>query len=286
MTKLAIVTMSYNEPDYLPVWVKYYAQHVPEEHIYIIDHGSDDGSTEDLGRVNIVQIPRSPKDNDKRTKAVSDFCNFLLKWYDVVIHADCDEIIVPDPEKYRNLLHFCEATEQKVVTAIGLDVYQVSDDEAPFDPSKPVTEQRHYVRFSSSMCKPVLIRRPIQWAAGFHSCDAKVEFGDLLLFHLRYFDRKIGMKRLAHTRSMAWSSATAGSHQRMPDEDYVNMVNGASNLPKVEGLSLRATEEPLKPYIDAVLASEQDLPPPRYRIDLHIFGNQQWKIPDRFRGLF
>ncbi len=42
---LAVVTMCYNEPDFLPIWLDYYRRQVPVEHLYVVDHGSDDGST-------------------------------------------------------------------------------------------------------------------------------------------------------------------------------------------------------------------------------------------------
>ena len=73
--KLAAVTMAYNEPDYTDIWCRHYARQVGLENCYVIDHGSDDGTTEQLGAVNVIRIPRSPKDNEVRARLVSDFCS-------------------------------------------------------------------------------------------------------------------------------------------------------------------------------------------------------------------
>ena len=37
--------MTYNEPDFVPIWTRHYTRHVGTEHCYVFDHGSDDGST-------------------------------------------------------------------------------------------------------------------------------------------------------------------------------------------------------------------------------------------------
>ena len=58
------------------------------------------------------------------------------------------------------------------MTAIGLDVQHLPDEEAALDPRAPFGRQRQWVRFSAAMCKPALVRRAVHWAPGFHCCDA------------------------------------------------------------------------------------------------------------------
>ena len=70
MANIAAVTMVYNEPEYLPIWCRHYAKAVGPENCFIIDHGSDDGSTSSLPNFNVIRkSPRSPKDNEKRTRS-------------------------------------------------------------------------------------------------------------------------------------------------------------------------------------------------------------------------
>jgi len=286
MVSIAAVTMTYNEPEYLPVWMRYYSTQLGASNLFIIDHGSDDGSTSDSCGANIIRIPRSAKDNQRRTDAVSTLCRFLLQWYDVVIHTDCDELAVADPAYYSSLHDYCSTMSGDVITAIGLDVYHTQAEHHAVDLTMPILQQRRYVRFSSSMCKPVVIRKPVTWAAGFHSCEEKVHFDRLFLFHLRYFDNDIGLKRLFRTRSMAWASPEAGAHQRLPDEQYKVMVERAARLPQNDNVTFDQSDSVLLEYCRRVLATEVDAQPPRYRIDLHIFGHEQWRIPDRFLNCF
>ena len=56
---LAAVTMVYNEPEFIPLWIKYYGEQVGKENCYIVDNGSDDGSLDDYkDEVNIIRVPK------------------------------------------------------------------------------------------------------------------------------------------------------------------------------------------------------------------------------------
>ena len=210
---LAAVTMVYNEAALLPLWLRHYARQVGAAHCYVIDHGSDDGSTDDLRPASVIRLPRSPHDDARRARAVSAFCASLLEWYDGVIHTDVDEFVLADPAAWPDLRAFAAASDADAVTAIGLNVIQVAE-EAPLDPARPVLAQRAYAAFSSALCKPVLIRRPVRWAPGFHCADVALRFDGLFLFHLRYCDRDAALTRLARTRAMPWADRSAGAHQR------------------------------------------------------------------------
>lgn len=284
-TNIAIVTMVYNEPDFLPIWCNHYAGQLGSRNLYIVDHGSDDGSTDDLGDINVMRLPRSPQDDPKRAKYLSQFCSGLLEWYDSVIYVDVDEILVADPRHHPDLRHFCAANSQPVLNAIGLNVIHRLGHEIPYDPSRGVLAQRSWVFSSSSMCKPVLIRRPVRWAHGFHSADAEAAFDQLYLFHLRWFDLDTGLRRLAKTRSMAWQFADAGLHQRVSDEDMVQQFSGFSGLPPDER-DWDCASEPISAFTDAVLASqigrEQDV----FKISLDIWPHALWRVPERFRECF
>ncbi len=281
-SKIAIVTMVYNEPDFLRIWCNYYARQFGARHLYVVDHGSDDGSTEALGDINVMRIPRSPQDDPKRAKFLSGFCSQLLDWYESVIYVDVDEMLVADPRTYPDLRHFCAANSQPVLNAIGLNVIHRLGHEYPYDPARPVLAQRSWVFSSSSMCKPVLIRRPVQWAHGFHSADAPAAFDQLYLFHLRWFDLDTGLRRLAKTRSMAWQFADAGLHQRVSDDEMVQQFTGFSGLPPDER-DWDAAADPVRGFTDAVLASQIGREHEVFKISLDIWPHALWRVPERFR---
>jgi hypothetical protein len=278
--------MVYNEPDYTPMWARHYSRHVGPRNCYVVDHGSDDGSTDVLGEVNVIRIPRSPKDNEKRTRGISTLCGELLKSYDAVLHTDCDEFLVPDPRNYATLAKYAEAMPADVVTAIGLEIWQVPDQEPPIDLSRPITEQRRWTRFSSALCKPVLIRRPVEWSPGFHSSDAPTVFDTLYLFHLRYYDMERGLQRLSRTRTMPWAHDWAGKHQRMPDEQWRDVLLRLAALPKREGVVFDKALAPIGDWIARLRESQTGRENQLYKLALDLNADELWLLPPHFRGSF
>ena len=286
LPRVAAVTMAYNEPDFAPVWAAHYAAEVGAPNCFIIDHGSDDGSLAGLGGVNVVRIPRSPQDDARRARFVSAFCASLLAWYDAVLHVDIDEMLVADPARYPSLVHLSAADPRPVVSAIGLDLLHIPDLERPLSRGLPWTRQRRWLRFSSAMCKPVLIRRPIDWAPGFHSVDAEPAWGALYLFHLRYADLGRGLVRLGKTRAQPWQEPAAGAHQRMTDGEWEAMLRSMAGLGRRDAGALLPDEAPLAPWLARVRASAAGRAGETYRIDLHISGDELWRLPSRFRDRF
>jgi hypothetical protein len=283
--KIAAVTMVYNDPVYLKIWVDYYSRQLGARNLYVVDHGSDDGSTDDLGAVNVLRIPRSPQDDPRRAKFLSTFCASLLVWHDCVLHCDVDEILVPDPRHATDLRSFCAGVSAPVLNAIGLNVIHRLGRETPYDPTRNVLAQRGWVFRSSSMCKPALIRRPVQWAPGFHSADAPACFDHLYLFHLRWFDLDIALSRMAKTRAMPWQHKDAGAHQRLADEELVRQFYGFANLAPDER-ELAADQPPVSEFIEAVLRSQIGRERDMFRISLDIWPTSLWRVPERFRALF
>lgn len=286
MTRVAAVTMVYNEPEYLPIWCRYYGHQVGPQNCYIIDHGSDDGSTRHLDGFNVIRIPRSPKDNAKRTRFVSRLCSNLLEWFDWVLHSDVDEVVVADMRKYSGLREYLRGCPHKVVNAIGMDIAHDVTGEPEIVLDRPVLEQRRWMRFSSSMCKPVVASKPIEWSPGFHSADAPLQFGELFLFHLRYFDLASGLRRLAQTRAMAWSSEQAGRHQRVQDEEFERMLRSWGRLPRTPDGDGAATYATLARYVERVRGTERDHATNTYNLDIHVFGDELMWIPREFRTAF
>ncbi|MBV9782259.1 MAG: glycosyltransferase family 2 protein [Acidisphaera sp.] len=274
---LAAVTMVYNEPDYLPIWAAHYAREVGARHCYVIDHGSDDGSTAGLGEINVVRIPRSPQDEDRRARFVSHFCGALLEWYDRVIHTDADEIALADPRHHTSLVSYCEVRPPEVTTALGFDLPYLAGD-PPYDPSRTVTEQRPWARFHAAMCKPVLIARPVNWPAGFHRADAPVVFDQLYLFHLRWFDRDVGLRRLARTRAQPWADPEACWWQRVDDARHLELFDTYTALPRRRAVAFDPDAPPLSVAIAAARGAAS--------LNQDFAADELWALPAWLRGRF
>ena len=283
---LAIVTMVYDEPDFLPIWCRYYAGEVGAEHCYVVDHGSDDGSTAALGAVNRLGLPRSPQDDGRRARFLSGLCAALLEYYEAVLHVDVDEIVLPAPGVQGGLGDAVAAERRPVATAIGLDLVHLPAHEPAFAPDRPVSLQRRWLRFASSMCKPALIRQPVAWAPGFHCIDAAPDFAPLCLVHLRYMDRDLGLRRLRRTRAQPWADPAAAPHQRGRDDDWLALIDAIAALPRRDAAVLDPCGPPLSLWLDRVRDSARGRERELYRVDLHLAGDELWPMPATWRGRF
>jgi hypothetical protein len=275
--RIAALTMVYNEPVWARVWVRHYARQVGAEHCLVLDHGSTDGSTDGLG-VAVERMRRSALDEDARAVVVSDCVRALLQRYDAVVHTDADELLVADPLHYADLTAYA-ADAPVVATAVGLDLQHLPDEEAALDAGRPLGSQRRWVRFSAAMCKPALVRAPVQWRPGFHSCDARRETGPLFLLHLRYADLGIGLARLGRTRTQAFARNDVNPHQRVADEEFAVMVRAIGRLPKVGG-DLRPDGALIAPWMERMRAGwscGDD--------QLSLAGDRLWSLPDDILAL-
>jgi hypothetical protein len=285
--KVAAVTMAFNEKNKLPIWTRYYGTQLGTANCYVVDHGSSDGSTDNLVGFNQIRLPRSPQDNEKRTAFIGELVNALLRYHDYVLYTDCDEILVPDPRKFMGIVDYCDKARPEYVTSIGIDLLHKLPEEGPLDPEKPILQQRSYGHYSSAMNKPNLTSKPVTWWPGFHSRELPAKFGDLFLFHLRYVDMTQTLQRLAITRDMPWARENAGGHQRVSDESMMGMVQQWGRLPIVETDPWSIESGLLGKYTQEFKASEKLQGDTKtYWVDTVKFGSELIKIPNEFRSDF
>jgi len=280
--------MTYNEPDFVPIWTRHYARHVGAENCFLFDHGTDDGSTDRLAGFNVIRLPRSPFNEPSRRRFVNAFCTSLLEYYDFVVSADIDEIVLPDPDQHATLAAYCAAPRGPVTNAIGLNVQHVPSLEPPLDLTQPITAQRRYVWLSSTMCKPLLIRAPVTWSPGGHCCEHPVRFDGLYMFHLRWFDLGLGLRRLAKTRATPRSDLPTGAaYQRLGDADFTALFHRLADLPRRGHVQFDpARGAIMAEMLRKVAASWVPETHEAHRISLTIASNELWPIPRRFAGAF
>lgn len=276
---LAVVTMVHNEKELLPVWVRHYTRQVGAQHCYILDHGSNDGSSTGLA-VNVIRWPRCPHDEHLRAIAASDFCASLLYAYDRVLFTDGDEIVVADPSIFTSLTDFVQRGNGlgPVIAPFGVDVLQDHLEEGELDWSQPITWQRRWIRPFSSLSKPTLIAKRVEWAAGFHYCRQVPMVPippHLYLFHLAFSDNTMLYERQIRRNTV----------QKMQQDHH---------------------QVPPKPLLDHIMADMERLPRTKVRMEAgndefervkkhyaaelpyHRFIQAQdlWELPSRFRGVF
>jgi hypothetical protein len=279
--KVCAITNVFNEKRNLPVWLGHYGRQLGYENCIILDHGSDDGSTNDLKGAGRVYLPRRTKFNeDDRIQLITELANNLLNYYDAVLYTDCDEMLVADPRIHANLVSYCEQMTRPVAHAIGLNVRHNIQAEPPLDNDRPILEQRTTAQFVGSMCKPLIIKEPVSWGGGFHCCMTPPSFDDLYLFHLRYVDKDWALERLAVTRQIKFARDGAATHQQRADDELISASFGGIHRFKVdENFDLSAE---IKQHLDGVQKGRSG----RYVTKPFVFGRILHRIPVKFRSIF
>jgi hypothetical protein len=222
----AVITFTYNEIVNLPIWLRYYGGIFGQRNLFVIDHGSTDGSTDHLGSVNTLWLARTELDEAKRCVFMASFVKGLLTYFDTVIYTDCDEMLVPDLSLYHDLNDYLERNDFEYTAPVGLNLQHIISLEPPLNLACPILPQRQFARFSAGMCKPLITRIPLLWAPGFHASDRPIRIDpNLFLLHLKLMDRDIGIQRQKLTREMSWAassiSAGHGAHARYDDDRYI-----------------------------------------------------------------
>jgi hypothetical protein len=220
--RCALQTMVRDEAFFLPIFLRYYSRFFGPEDIYVLDHGTTDGST-DVGGFVRIPVERKKVDNAWILERLKSHQRSLLESYDVVLTVDADEIVAPDPA-WGTLGEYLEGFQEEWVNCLGYEILHLPDREPPLDPSRPVLEQRGYWFAADGYDKPSLATAPTPWAVGFHGReDRELNIDpDLRLIHLHRIDHEQCRRR--HRRSSEWSWARRdvkggwGRHNRITDE--------------------------------------------------------------------
>ena len=273
---IAALTMVHNEPLWAPIWARHYAAQLGPEHCYMIDHGTTDRSLDALpAPIRIEPIERAPLDEAWRATFIASRAHTLLQTYDAVIHTDADELLIPDPAHWPSLRAWAGSKPPATVTAVGLDVQHIPNEEPRLDPDQPIADQRRWLRFSAAMCKPVFTQRPIQWSPGFHSASAPLVLAGLVLLHFRYADLDAGLHRLARTRAQSFADPHTGQHQRVSGPDFTAMIQAIAQLPR-RNTPIDPARAPLRPWLTQLFQDRLHREHELYKLDLSRAGNELW----------
>jgi hypothetical protein len=226
--KRAVFTIVQNEPVFLPLWLRYYGRFFDPSDIYVLDHDSTDGSTSGLaGRCAVVPVHRTLSfDHTWLRDTAGSFQRFLLNSYDTVLFTEADEIIAPDPARYRDLGDYIERLAAPAACCTGHGVIQAQDEPA-LDFDRPILAQRRFWHRAVSFDKRLLSRAPLSWGHGFHEEFSFPEIlpdPDLHLVHLHRVDFEKCVAKHAETARRDWNEEDVrrgrGRHNRIasPDE--------------------------------------------------------------------
>jgi hypothetical protein len=141
---------------------------IGRQNLFVILDGDDWTSNADLSGVNVIVLKR-PRNrmrrditNRRMQREQLDLLSrlFFELHYDYVIKGDCDEYIVPDPQKGLGLAEMvAEAEANGAVYSSGINVVHDTASEPELDQLSDVLSQRHLAILSASYCKVNLISR-------------------------------------------------------------------------------------------------------------------------------
>jgi hypothetical protein len=203
--KLCVITSVFNEEDLLPQFLRHYrAQGVGE--FNILDNHCTDGSIPYLKTQKDVNVLCKygfvdQMDDTKKLEMLEGFkkAQAYMDASTYCILADCDEFIEPIAENH-TIKSYIEQYPHEIYGSIGYNMVQHKDDK-PYDPGKPLTEQRQHGFHFESYDKPIVVKAsfPCRYSPGMHTVEDERRLlhpeKDFVLLHYVAFDREISLKR-------------------------------------------------------------------------------------------
>lgn len=275
MKKLCAVFGTFrNEKYLLPIWLKYYSNLFGMENLYVIDHQTTDGSTENL-KCNYEVLDDCATDELQRfgSHDYPKLWNVILKKYEellndyqYVINIDSDEIIMANPDKYRDLRHYVESMGV-YSRCIGYEIVHRRREEPDLQWNKLICEQRKYWIRESNMDKPAITSKMLDWMIGKHYIKNhrnELTDPDLILCHLHRVDYNFSKAKY------------------FMDENVIEKLTGSK---KIDDISFQRLfgGYPIFSNIDAF---NSDFDDPNCNTAREAIPAQLEEIPSKYKGIF
>jgi hypothetical protein len=194
-----LLTMQYEEEFLLPIFLHHYAKYLPLQNIFIVDHGSQRNLVP--AGCNRIFVPRTrPFSEEARLLLIRSIAQGLLKYYDLGIYADCDELISLDRFDETAL-----QTQPEIYVA-GFDVFWRGDQKS----------KKLLGLINPTECKPLIFSQTPVWSLGFHS-SASCAPGALTI-------------PMAHIRFLYKDEGSARLLKRMAIQEHMNSTEKKSNV--------------------------------------------------------
>lgn len=231
--KCAIFTIVKNEYYFLPIWLKYYKQFFSDADIYVLDHQTDDGSTDNL-TVNVVPIINEMAfDHQWLVNTVQDFQTSLLEKYESVIFAESDELLY-SPDMSLNVLidTFLANPEKQYITCEGYEIIQDLNDEKPLEIGEEIFKNRKFWFRHGDYDKTLISKIPLTWVWGFHlTKNVTRQLGyNLRMAHLHRCDFELMLKR-HEERATKWKLKKDGGGTQHAIGDREGVLKYFNKIP-------------------------------------------------------
>jgi hypothetical protein len=187
----------------LNLWLSYYGRYFDD--MFVICFNTKEECFDELDRMkkthNFDYEILSEYKGDKIDGTPAVFIRYvrdkqfqLIKNYDWVLFANCDEYLIPYKNRYKDLKDLMSRSKEKYVPCVAYDVIQTKK-EKPIDYSKPYLKQRRYWIKNPHYNKIILSRVALDWVNGLHKLsdmtddDSKaIKNTGLYMVHLKHAD--------------------------------------------------------------------------------------------------
>ena len=234
-SRIAVLTIAYNEEYMLSKWANYYGQIFGYENLFVIDDGSDINPRTYLDNaVNVIRQPRTSFNSWRLCRTLSKFQRILLETYDVVIVLDSDEFVLTnrdDCETVKDHIHKIFPNDVGIIRTEGWELVHLIDREPLLNNDRPIALQRNYLLRNTGFDKPAVANKEISLVIGNHWCyENAVQDSNLIMVHLRHFDVNFSLGKIRKYKQTAWAEIDLANgfsnHQRIKEEELLGTFHG------------------------------------------------------------
>jgi hypothetical protein len=209
--KSAIFTIVKNENYFLPIWIKHYKKYFDESDMYVLDHQSNDGSTDNLS-VNVVPVINELAfDHQWLVDTVQNFQKDLLEKYECVVFAESDELLYSTEKPLNEVIgELINNPSQDFITCQGYEVIEMKG-EISLTPEDEIFKNRNYWFKTTNYEKTLISKIPLNWCWGFHYANGKPKLftNGVFMAHLHRVDFEMMLKR-HEERAKKWNLKNDG----------------------------------------------------------------------------
>ena len=197
--RIAAIAACYNEPEFVSQFLRHYSPRVDQ--VYLIDNESTDETLapiHDYPNVEVsVYSTGGVFDGYRKQDEILKRKAACVGLFDYVLLLDIDELVLPkDPAlPIREVLESLPG--HPVYGTEGYNMYGYPDD-LPYDPQKPLIEQRKRGVRNDYYSKPIVVRPEYggEYILGFHAVDGVLpKLAPFNLLHYRGFDEAVYVRR-------------------------------------------------------------------------------------------
>lgn len=240
--KACILTVARQEYDFAPIWYNYYSQFFNSCDMYCLINEEGDTSFKGFDiNVEYRETDLSIGLHQSLVNNTTQKIKQLFEEYEWVVFTETDELIVPNPNVYKNFTDiFNSKTNQR---CCGYNLIQRESEEA-FDSKRSILSQRGYWVRMPMFDKTLILKQPVTYELGYHHCKPETLTNEnIVLVHLHYFDKNIMLNKLSRTRKFDWGSEASanGIQNKSGDEVALN---------RVKYYRLRCSKIPCELYVD------------------------------------